>query len=144
MEGDTATLNEGATATSAPVPAPEPPSADIPLGRNRDYLLLLSGQIGSTLGSAVSGIAFPLLILALTGSPGQAGIAGALYTIPYIIFSLPAGALIDRWDRKRVMVICDAVRAVNMASIPIAFALGVLTIWQIYLVTLIEGSMFVF
>jgi len=73
-----------------------PPAA---LWRNRDYMLLWSGQLVSTLGSSASGIVFPLLILAITSSPAAAGIAGALSMLPYLFFSLPAGALIDRWDR---------------------------------------------
>lgn len=114
------------------------------LWRNRDFMLLWSGQTVSTTGSAVSQIAFPLLILALTRSPAQAGFAGALRAIPYLVFSLPVGALIDRWDRKRVMVLCDAGRAVALGSIPVALAVGRLSIAQIYAVSLVEGTLFVF
>ncbi len=114
------------------------------LWRNRDFMLLWSGQTVSTTGSQVSQIAFPLLILALTRSPVQAGIAGALRSIPYLVFSLPVGALIDRWDRKRVMVLCDAGRALALGSIPVALTLGHLSIAQIYAVSLVEGTLFVF
>ncbi len=86
--------------------APAPRS----LWRNRDYMFLWSGQLVSTLGTGVSSIAFPLLALALTHSAAQAGLLGAFESLPYLIFSLPAGALVDRWDRKRVMVICDTGR----------------------------------
>ena len=113
------------------------------LWNNRDYMLLWSGQVVSTLGSAASSIIYPLLILALTHSPEAAGIAGALRAIPYLVLSLPVGALIDRWDRKRVMILCDVGRALTAASIPVAMGLGVLTLWQIYVATLIEGSLFV-
>ncbi|MDE2359371.1 MAG: MFS transporter, partial [Betaproteobacteria bacterium] len=117
--------------------------SDVALWRNRDYMLLWSGQVVSTLGSAASSIIYPLLILALTDSPEAAGIAGALRAIPYLVLSLPVGALIDRWDRKRVMILCDVGRALTAASIPVAMGLGVLTLWQIYVATLIEGSLFV-
>ncbi|MBU6485520.1 MAG: MFS transporter [Betaproteobacteria bacterium] len=120
-----------------------PRLSDVALWRNRDYMLLWSGQVVSTLGSAASSIIYPLLILALTDSPEAAGIAGALRAIPYLVLSLPVGALIDRWDRKRVMILCDVGRALTAASIPVAMGLGVLTLWQIYLATLIEGSLFV-
>jgi predicted MFS family arabinose efflux permease len=116
----------------------------IPLWRNRDYLLLWGGQIISTSGSQVSQLAFPLLILALTHSPAQAGIASALRTIPYLVLSLPAGALVDRWNRKLVMIVCDTGRCLSMASIPIAVILGHLSMLQLYLVSLIEGTLFVF
>ena len=120
------------------------PSKVPPLWRNRDYMLLWSGQVVSTLGTTASAIVYPLLILALTNSPTAAGIAAALGGIPYIVFSLPVGALIDRWDRKRVMILCDIGRGLTLASIPIAMLFNVLTIWQIYLASLIEGSLFVF
>src|SRR5439155_17142568 len=108
-------------------PALAPPAPLAPLWRNRDYMLLWSGQVVSTAGSTASGIVFPLLILAITNSPTAAGIAGALSTVPYVLFSLPAGALIDRWDRKRVMVLCDAGGALALASIQAALALESLT-----------------
>jgi MFS family permease len=121
------------------------PAARLPsLWRNRDYMLLWSGQMVSQLGGGVSQIAYPLLILALTHSPAKAGIVGALFSLPYLVFSLPAGAYIDRWDRKRVMILCDCGRALALGSIPIAFALGHLTLTQLYVTATIEGTLFVF
>src|SRR5260370_16790892 len=104
-------LNEGKTA--------EPPGPKRPLSlwRNRDYVLLWSGQTVSSIGTQVSLLAFPLLILAITHSPAQAGIIAALHGLPYALFILPAGALIDRWDRKRVMILCHTGRALALRSI---------------------------
>jgi MFS family permease len=107
-------------------------------------MLLWSGQTISSTGTQVSQLAFPLLILAVTHSPEQAGFAGALRALPYLLFSLPAGALIDRWDRKRTMILCDTGRAISMASIVVALLLGHLTVLQIYLVSTVEGTLFVF
>ena len=115
-----------------------------PLWHNQDYLLLWSGQTISSIGSGVSELAFPLLVLALTHSPAQAGFASALRTLPYFIFTLPGGALIDRWNRKRVMILCDMGRAISMASIPVALVFGHLTLVQLYIVSLLEGSLYVF
>ena len=112
--------------------------------RNRDYMLLWGGQLASTLGTAASQVIVPLLILAITNSAEAAGIAGALRFFPYLVFSLPVGALVDRWDRKAVMIRCDVGRALAVATIPIAMAFDALTLWQIYLVSLVEGSLFVF
>jgi len=114
------------------------------LWHNRDFLLLWSGQIVSAIGSQVSLIAFPWVILAVTGSPAQAGLIAAMRTLPYILFGLPAGALIDRWNRKRVMILCDTGRALALLSIPIAFAFGLLTAVHLYLVSCIEGTLFLF
>jgi predicted MFS family arabinose efflux permease len=114
------------------------------LFHNRDYMLLWSGQVVSTLGSSASYVVYPLLILAITDSPAAAGIAAALANLPYLVFSLPAGALIDRWDRKRVMINCDIGRAVTVASIALALWLDVLTVWQLYIAAFVEGTFFVF
>ena len=107
-------------------------------------MLLWSGQAVSTLGSGISALAFPLLVLSLTHSPAQAGFVGAIFGLPYLLISLPAGAMIDRWNRKRVMLICDTVRAVNMGSIPLVAVTGHLSIAQIYVNSLVEGTLFVF
>jgi len=115
-----------------------------PLWRNRDYMLLWGGQVVSTLGSSALSVVYPLLILALTDSAAAAGVAGGLRALPYLLFSLPVGALIDRWDRKRVMILCDCGRALAALSIPVALWLDALTIGQIYVVAFVEGSLFVF
>ncbi len=124
--------------------APVTPRRPRSLFRNRDYMLLWGGQTVSTIGTEVSMVAFPFLVLALTGSPAQAGLMGGLRALPYLLFSLPAGALIDRWDRKRVMILCDAGRALAMGSIPLALMLGHLTLAQLYIVSTVEGTLFVF
>ena len=113
------------------------------LWRNRDYMLLWSGQALSDIGGAVSELAFPLLVLAVTHSPAQAGFVAALRALPATLFSLFAGVLVDRWDRKRVMLVCDTGRALSLASIPIAFALGHLTIWQLYITAFLEGTLMI-
>ena len=111
---------------------------------NRDWLLLWSGQLVSVVGTQVSQLAYPLLMLALTKSPAQAGFISAARTLPYLLLGLPAGALVDRWNRKRVMILCDAGRALALGSIPLALALGRLTLAQLYGVALVEGVLNVF
>ena len=63
----------------------------IPLRRNRDFQLLWSGQAISLLGSQTSKIAYPLLVLAMTGSPVKAGVAGFAAMLGYLLFPLVAG-----------------------------------------------------
>ncbi len=122
----------------------EPSKGYVPLWRNRDYMLLWSGQMISSVGTRVSMLAFPLFVLALTHSPAQAGLIGATRGLPYALLILPAGALVDRWNRKRVMILCDIGRAIALGSIPIALILGHLTIAQLYIVSLVEGTLFTF
>lgn len=114
------------------------------LYRNRNFMLLWSGQMVSSLGAGVTRIIYPLLILSLTNSPAKAGLASALILLPYLLFGLPAGALVDRWDRKRVMIFCDLCRALAIVSIPIAIACNVLTVAQIYCTAFVEGTLFLF
>ncbi|HEV2580679.1 MAG TPA: MFS transporter [Ktedonobacteraceae bacterium] len=124
--------------------APALPAKPVPLWRNRDYMLLWSGQIVSSTGTRASQLALPLLVLALTHSPAQAGLVGAIRGIPYALFILPAGALVDRWNRKLVMILCDTGRALALGSIPLALLLGHMTIALFYIVSLVEGTLFTF
>jgi MFS family permease len=124
--------------------ASEAPAYPRSIWRNRDYLLMWSGQIVSAVGSRVSQLAFPLLMFAVTRSPAQAGFLSAARGVAYAVCMLPAGALVDRWNRKRVMILSDTGRALALGSIPIAVALGHLTIVQLYVVSLVEGALFVF
>jgi MFS family permease len=113
-----------------------------PLTRNRDYMLLWSGSTVSALGSQVSTVAYPLLILALTGSPAKAGVVGLAKWLPLAVFSLPAGVLADRVDRKRLMIGCDAIRALALASIPVALWVGRPSYLQIAGVAFLDGALF--
>ena len=131
---------EEVKATEPTAPAKRP----VPLWHNRDYVLLWSGQMISSVGTQVSMLAFPLLVLAITHSPAQAGLIAALRGLPYALFVLPAGALIDRWNRKRVMILCDIGRAIALGSIPVALIFGHLTIVQLFIVALVEGTLFTF
>jgi MFS family permease len=110
-----------------------------PLWRNPNYLLLQGGQIVSYVGNQQQFIALPLLILALTGSAFQAGLAVSLSTIASIVVSPLAGALTDRWNRKRTMLICDAGRMLLMVTIPLAFWFHRLSMLQLYLVVTSAG-----
>jgi len=118
----------------------EPATPSVPLWKNRDYVLLWCGQTISIIGTQVSQLAFPLLVLALTHSPAQAGFVAASRTVPWLLFALPAGALVDRWDRKTVMIVCSAGSALALSSIAIAYVFDVLTIAQIVAVSFIEGT----
>ena len=116
----------------------------VPLRRNRDFVLLQSGQMLSTIGSAASQLAYPLLVLALTNSAGRAGVVGFANIVPYALFGLFAGVAADRWNRKRVMILMDLARVLAMTSIVVALSLGDLTFAQIVIAAFVEGTAFVF
>ena len=111
-----------------------------PLRRNRDFQLLWGGQAVSLLGSQTSKIAYPLLVLAMTGSPAKAGIAGFAAMLGYLLFPLPAGGLADRHDRKRIMIGCDAIRLAAVGSIAVAGWAAHITYVQVLVAGFVEGT----
>jgi MFS family permease len=115
-----------------------------PLWRQREYMLLWSGQVAATLGGSASGIVVPLLVLAMTGSASAAGIASALGIVPYILLSLPVGVLVDRWHRQRVMVVCDIGRAMACGVLMVALLLDAMTLPLLYAVVVVQGVCMVF
>ncbi|MBV8257512.1 MAG: MFS transporter [Actinobacteria bacterium] len=114
-------------------------SAHPPLWRNRDFVLLQLGRLLSTGGSQVTQIAYPLLVLALTGSPAKAGIVAFARTAPMFLLALPAGILADRWNRKRLMIGSDIARLAAIAGLVVAVETGGVRFWQLPLVALVEG-----
>lgn len=113
-----------------------------PLRRNRDFVLLQVGQGLSTLGSESTQIAFPLLVLALTHSPPKAGIVGFARFAPYVLVALPAGVVVDRWNRRRLMLLADATRAIGIGSLVATLALGVASFAQIVAVAFVDGALY--
>jgi MFS family permease len=115
----------------------------VPLRRNRDFVLLQIGQALSTVGSEASGIAYTLLVLALTHSPAKAGVAAFARLVPYALFALPAGVASDRFNRKWLMIWADVARVLALGALGVSIATGHVTFAQIVLVAFIEGTMFV-
>src|SRR5262245_12956257 len=99
---------------------------------NSDFWKFWAGQTISNLGSSISLFALPLLVFKLTGSALDLAIASATSFLPYLLFGLVIGAWVDRVDRKRLMIAVDIGRALVIASIPLADALGALSVWWIY------------
>lgn len=111
-----------------------------PLWRNRDFQLLFAGSLTSVVGSEIAAIAYPLLVLAVTGSPARAGLVAFAETAAAVLVGLPAGALVDRWNKRAVMVTCDALRLVAAGSIPLALATNRLSLTQIVAVAAVTGA----
>jgi MFS family permease len=116
----------------------------VALRRNRDFQLLWGGQAVSLLGSQTSKIAYPLLVLAMTGSAAKAGIAGFAAMLGYLLFPLPAGGLADRHDRKRIMICCDVIRLLAVGSIAVAGWAAHITYVQVLVAGFAEGTASVF
>ena len=129
-----------ALATVTAHAVPEEPQKPARLFRNAEFLRLWGGQTVSSVGSGITKLAAPLLVLALTDSPTVAGLVGGALTFPMIFLGLPAGALVDRWDRRKVMIVCDTVRCLAVATVPLAWLLGWLNGWLLFAVALALGS----
>lgn len=126
--------------TSRPAPV-----AALPLRRNRDFSLLWFGEGVSVLGNATTSVLLPLLaVVAFDAGPGWMGILTAAAWLPWLVIGLPAGALVDRLPARRVMVASDLVAAAVLASVPIAGALGHLTLTHVVLAALGNGVCTVF
>ncbi|MDX6486210.1 MAG: hypothetical protein QOF43_1363 [Gaiellaceae bacterium] len=111
----------------------------IPLRKNRDFVLLQAGQMLSTAGSSMSGIAYPLLVLAVTHSPAKAGLVQAARFAPLVLLSLLAGVAADRYDRKRLMIGADVVAAAAMGTLIVAIVLHRVSFGQLLAVGFVDG-----
>jgi MFS family permease len=108
---------------------------------NTDFWKYWTGQTISNLGSSITLFALPLLVYKLTGSALNLGIATAAEFIPYLLFGLILGAWTDRVNRKRMMIGTDVARALIIASIPLLYAFGLLTVWWIYIVGFVHATL---
>ncbi|GII01101.1 MFS transporter [Planobispora takensis] len=113
-----------------------------PLRKQRDYRLLLSARAVSEAGTEVSRLAVPLVAATLLGaSPAHMGVLTAAASLPYLLIGLPAGTLADRarWHRP-TMVTCEAISAVAVATIPLAWIAGLLSVPWLIAVTFVVGT----
>jgi len=115
------------------------------LWRHADFLRLWSAQTISQFGSQISGLALPLVaILLLDASAFQVAALGVVEFLPFALFTLPAGAWVDRLRRRPILVIADWGRAAALATVPLAYLLDALTLTQLYVVGFAVGVFTVF
>lgn len=112
----------------------------VPLRRNRRYQLLWAGSAISVLGTQISTLAFPLVILAMTGSRAMAGVVGAVAVGADVLMGLPAGALVDRWDRRRTLLTCETARLVALGIAALSISQGWASIPLFVVVAAIQGA----
>ncbi|MEU1330197.1 MFS transporter [Streptomyces sp. NPDC005865] len=113
--------------------------------RHRDFMLLWGGQTVSEVGSMITPFVLPFLaITALDASNFEVGLLTALGTLAFLLVALPAGVIVDRVARHRLMMWCDLVRAAVVATVPVAWYLDTLTLTHLCVVALVTGSLTVF
>lgn len=110
-------------------------------GNRRDFRLYLGGQAISSVGSGCTAFVFPVLALQLTGSPLALGMTTVLSYLPYLVFGLPIGALVDRFDLRRILVWTDIGRAVVVGLVPALHFLGALHIGLLLVVVAVHATM---
>ncbi|GLW59204.1 MFS transporter [Kitasatospora phosalacinea] len=106
----------------------EPEAAAVPLRRNRRFQTLWAGSASAMLGTCLADTAYPLLLLAMTGSPTVAGAFGAVQFGASVLFGLHGGTVADRHDRRRILVLADTVRLLTALSVALALAADRLTV----------------
>src|SRR5438067_4321793 len=113
-----------------------------PLWRDRAFVRLFAANAISQLGTQFSVLALPLTALfVLHKGALEVALLRAFQVLPFVAFSLPAGVWIDRLRRRPLMIVADAGRALALASIPVAFWLGRLSLTQLYVVVAIHGTL---
>ena len=93
-----------------------------PLSRNSNFVLLVGGQFVSQMGDRLAMVAFPWLVYTTTHSAMSTGIVLALFTLPYVLFGAVAGGVLDRLDRRGVMVAADIIRGGLVLAVPFVAA----------------------
>ncbi len=124
--------------TAAPVPGRS-------LFHHPDFVKLWSAETISQFGTQVTLLALPIIAATvLNVTPFEFGLLGTIEFLPFILLSLPAGVWVDRLRRRPILIAGDLIRAAALLSIPLAFALNSLTIWQLYVVGFVNGCATVF
>lgn len=110
------------------------------LWRNRDFVALWSGQTLSMIGGSLGGLALPLIgVLTLHASSSQMGILQGLLSLPWLLFGLFVGVLVDRLPRGPLIMIADIGRGLVLGAIPITWLLGLLNLGILYAVAFLMG-----
>lgn len=113
--------------------------------KSLNFNLFWSGQAAAQMGRALGGIALPVLAVQLLhATETQVGYLSAAGTAAFLLIGLPAGAWVDRWLKRRTMIITDLIRCLTMATIPLLWFTNQLAIWHLYCAALIIGIATVF
>src|SRR5512141_3225275 len=108
--------------------------------RNRNFSLMWSGQLVSTMGSALTSLAASIYIYRLTNSALSVGLMLMATAAPSLLVGLFAGVFVDRYDRKKIMIVCDLMRAVLVVLIPFLVPHGVVWLYIIVILTSAIGQ----
>ena len=112
----------------------------LPLRRNRNFNLLWGGSVSAMLGLSTTDIAYPLVILAMTGSPLKSGLFATVQLVATVLATLPVGQLMDRHDRRRMLLVSEGVRLAAAAGVAASYFAGALSLWQLLATAAVLGA----
>ena len=107
----------------------------------RDFYILWSTQSLSQLGSAITAFALTLWLYEKTGSALSTAALRICTYAPYVVMSIFAGALSDKFDKKKTMLVCDLLAALSTIAVFILYKLDMLSVWHLYLINAVSGLM---
>lgn len=115
------------------------------LWRDRTFLTFWSGQAAAQLGSQITEIALPVVaVILLSATEQQMGWLNAAGMAAFLLVGLPAGAWVDRWSKRRTMMLADLVRIAALAVVPLLWFTGALDLWHLVAVAAVVGLANVF
>lgn len=107
---------------------------------SRDYIIFLTGQFVSVVGTWMQATALPYLAYRISGRPLDLGIIGFSTTLPTLLFALPAGVLVERWDKRKATIILQSIMSVQAFGLAYLTFTNQLQIWHIVTLAFIYGS----
>src|SRR6266545_818760 len=110
--------------------------------RNRNFSLMWTGQLISTMGSALTSLAASIYVFRLTGSALSVGLMLMATAAPSLLVGLFAGVFVDRYDRRKIMMIADALRALLVFAIPFLVSLDLIWLYIVVMLTSAIGQFF--
>jgi MFS family permease len=115
-------------------------TSHFPALSSRDYVLFLIGQFISVIGTWMQATALPYLAYRISGRPLDLGLIGFATTLPTLLFALPAGVLVERWDKRKTTIILQIVMSVQAFGLAYLTFTNQLQIWHIVTLAFIYGS----
>lgn len=107
---------------------------------SRDYVLFLIGQFVSVIGTWMQATALPYLAYRISGRPLDLGLIGFSNTLPTLLFALPAGVLIERWDKRKAVILLQALMSIQAFGLAYLAYTGKIQIWHIVTLAFFYGS----
>jgi len=121
----------------------DPPSTNVgrfPALASRDYNLFLIGQFISVIGTWMQNTAQPYLAYRISGRPLDLGLIGFASTLPTLLLALPAGVYVERWDKRKTVIIFQAIMSLQAFGLAALTLTGHVQIWHIAVLSLLFGT----